>query len=188
MTKKVYLLGKGDGWDAIKDVPKGSIIYGVNDACLRTPEVTHTFHMHDLYNYGRDKVTESSTRLLVEHCKKHPEMELYSIKRYTNFPTCREYPLDDIIEHFNPPITYFTSGPEYMMAWAIREEFEEIYFYGLNMSVGFEYQEQKPGMEYWLGIMHGKGIKTYLQHQECSLMKSRDSRLYGYFTRQFIRY
>jgi len=51
MSKHVYILGKGDGWDKIKEAPKGSVIYGVNDACLRTPEVTHTFHMHDLKDF-----------------------------------------------------------------------------------------------------------------------------------------
>jgi len=188
MAKTVYLVGKGNGWDEIKSVPKGSIIYGVNDACLRTPEVTHTFHMHDLYNYGKDRVTESSTRLLKTHFEKYPEHKLYSIKRYSEFPMCEEYPLDEIIEYFNPPIAYFTSGPEYMMAWAIKEGFEEVYFYGLNMSVGKEYIDQKPGMEYWLGVMHGRGIKTYLQHEESSLMKSRDSKLYGYFINQWINY
>jgi len=188
MPNTVYLLGKGDGWDEIKDAPKGATIYGVNDACLRTPEVTHTFHMHNLYEYGKNQVTESSTKLLKLHCEKHPEMELFSIKRYPDFPSCKEYPLDDILEYFNLPIPYISSGPEYMIAYAIREGFDEMYFYGLNMSVQKEYIDQKPGMEFWIGVAIGKGIKVHLQHEHTSMLKTRDSKLYGYFIKQWIIY
>jgi len=189
MEKTVYILGKGDGWDAIEEAPKDSIIYGVNDACLRTPEVTHTFHMHDLYEYGKAKVTESSTRLLKRHCELHPEMELYSIKHYKDFPNCKIYPLDEVLEYFNLPIPYFTSGPEYMIAYAIMKENPDVLaLHGLNMSVGKEYIDQKPGVEFWIGLALGKGIKVLLQHEHTSIMKTRDSKLYGYFMKQWRIY
>ncbi len=188
MSDHVYLLGKGDGWDEIKDVPEGSTIYGVNDACLRTPAVTHTFHMHDLKDFSRNKVTESSTNLMQLHCEKHPEMELYSVRLLKEFPNLILYPLEDIVDYFKLPIAYFSSGPEYMIAWAIREGFKEMSLFGLNMTVDKEYIEQKPGMEFWIGIALGKGLKVNLQHDHCSLLKTRDSNLYGYFMRQWRVY
>jgi hypothetical protein len=184
----VYLLGKGDGWEAINDVPKGSIIYGVNDACLRTPEVTHTFHMHDLKDFGKNKVTESSTRLMKLHCEKYPKMPLYSVRRYKDFPNIILYPLEDIVDYFKLPMAYFSSGPEYMIAWALREGFKEMTLYGLNMTVSDEYKDQKPGMEFWLGIALGMGVKVNLQHDKSSLLKCRDSKLYGYFMKQWRVY
>jgi hypothetical protein len=188
MPKEVYLLGKGDGWPEIKNVPKGSIIYGVNDACLRTPEVTHTFHMHDLKDFGKAGVTESSTKLMKLHCEKYPKMPLYTVRRYKDFPEAILYPLEEIIDHFKLPIPYFTSGPEYMIAWAIREGFEDIYLYGLNMTVEKEYIDQKPGMEFWVGIALGKGIRVHLQHEQTSILKTRDSNLYGYLMKQWRIY
>jgi len=182
----VYLLGKGDGWDEIKKVPKGSIIYGVNDACLRTPEVTHTFHMHDLKDFGKNKITESSTKLLKLHCEKHPEMPLFSVRRYKDFPNLILYPLEDIIDYFKLPIAYFCSGPEYMIAYAIKEGFKEMTLYGLNMSDQHtEYVQQKPGMEFWLGMAMGRGIKVNLQLDKTSLFKTKDSKIYGYFMKQW---
>jgi hypothetical protein len=186
--KTVYLLGKGDGWDEIKTVPKGSTIYGVNDACLRTPEVTHTFHMHDLKGFHKNKVTESSTKLLINHCKDYPEMPLYTVKCYKEIPNAILYPLEDVIDHFNLPAAYFSSGPEYMIAWAIREGFDEMTLYGLNMSVHEEYHTQKPGMEFWIGMALGKGMKVNLQHNLTSLLKTRSGDLYGYFMKQWRNY
>jgi len=188
MPKRVYLLGKGDGWDAIKEVPKGSIIYGVNDACLRSPEVTHTFHMHDLRNFYKNKVTESSTRLLINHCKDHPEMPLYTTVPYKDIPNAILYPLEEVVDYFKLPVPYFTSGPEYMIAWAIKEGFEEIHMYGLNMTVHKEYIDQKPGVEFWTGIALGKGIKVFIQHRQSSILKTRDGDLYGYFMKQWYIY
>jgi hypothetical protein len=112
-------------------------------------------------------------------------MEMYSVKRYSAFPNCKEYPLEEIIDYFELPRPYFTCGPDYMLAHAIKEGFKEFYLYGLNMSVNIEYTEQKPGMEFWLGMAMGRGIKVYLQHQHTSLLKSRDSKLYGYFMKQW---
>jgi len=188
MSKVVYLLGKGDGWDAIKDVPKGSVIYGVNDACLRTPEVTHTFHMHDLKDFHNNKVTESSTRLMINHCQEHPEMPLYTVRRYKEFPNCILYPLEEVTDYFKLPTPYFSSGPEYMIAWAIKEGFEEMYLYGLNMSSHEEYYEQKPGMEFWLGLALGRGMKVHMQWKQTSLLKTKDDKLYGYFMKQWRNY
>jgi hypothetical protein len=188
MQDTVYIVAKGDGWDAIEEVPKGSIIYGVNDACLRTPEITHTFHMHDLYEYGRNRVTESSTRLLKRHVEQYPDMELYSLKEYRDFPSSKVYPLEEVVEFFNLPAPYFTSGPEYAIAYAIMKGFKHIYYLGLNMSVGKEYIDQKPGCEFWTGIAIGRGCKVYIQHEYSSLLKSRDSNLYGYFTKQWRVY
>jgi hypothetical protein len=188
MPKTVYLLGKGDGWDEIKEAPKGSIIYGVNDACLRSPEVTHTFHMHDLRDLKKAKMTESSTKLLANHCLEHPEMPFYTVKHCKEYPNALLYPIEEVIDYFKLPVPYFTSGPEYMIAWAIKEGFEEINFYGLNMTVSKEYIDQKPGMEFWIGIALGKGIKINLQHKQTSLLKTRDGLLYGYFMKQWYIY
>ena len=51
-----------------------------------------------------------------------------------------------------------------------------------------EWHQQKPGMEFWMGMAMGRGITLHIQHEHSSLLKSRDSKLYGYFTKQWRIY
>ena len=185
MPMIIHILGKGDGWEEIKNVPSGSIIYGCNDAFLRTPEVTHTFHMHDLDKFLKDEKTASSTRLCILRANKNPGMEFYSIKEFDSIPHLKEYPLDEIIEHFKLPVAYFTSGPDYMIAYAVYAGATELNYYGLNMSVHEEWYYQKPGVEFWTGIAMGRGITVNIQYENTSLFKTRNSEIYGYNIRQW---
>jgi len=179
----IHILGKGDGWEAIKEVPKGEIVYGCNDAFLRTPTVTHTFHMHDLEAFYKDKNTHSSTKLCVEHIKDHPEMEFYTVKAWDMIPTAKEYPLQEVVKRFGT--CYFTSSIEYMIAYALMKGATKLKFYGINMTVKQEYIDQKPGVEFWLGMAKGMGVEYELQHEYTSLMKTRDGLLYGYLINQW---
>jgi hypothetical protein len=183
MTDTIYILGKGDGWREIENAPKGSIIYGTNDAFLRTPEVTHSFHMHDLKAFLEKPDTHSSTKLCIEHAKLKPEMEFYTIKPFPEIKQAKLYPLDEIIDHFK--VCYFTSTIEYMIAFALWKGVKNLKLYGCNMSVKQEYIEQKPGMEYWVGRAVGMGVNVELQHQYTSLLKTKNSLLYGYLINQW---
>ena len=179
----VYILGKGEGWDEVEKAPKGSIIYGVNDAFLRTPEVTHTFHMHDLNKFIEDPKTRSSTKLCVEHAKDKPEMEFFTCKPFKQIKHAQLYPLEEIVDHFK--VCYFSSTIEYMIAYALWKGADHLKLLGCNMSVKQEYIEQKPGMEYWIGRAAGMGVQVDLQHHYTSLMKTKDSLLYGYLIPQW---
>lgn len=190
MKDTVYLLGKGDGWDKVYDIQNRNDVevWGVNDACLRTPGLDKTFHMHDLYEFSHTEPNISSTKLFVDYCNEHPEMEVFTVKSWEKIPHLKEYPVDEIIEYFNLPIPYFTSGPEYMIAYAIYKGFKNINYLGLNMTVKQEYIDQKPGMEFWTGVALGKGCNVNLQHDTTSIMKTRDSLLYGYLIKQWRIY
>jgi hypothetical protein len=182
--KVVNILGKGDGWDKISEAKEG-VIYGCNDSFLRTPEVSVTFHMHDLNKFANAKNTASSTKLTALNANKRPDMEFYSIYKWPNIPHCKEYPLDEIINYFDLPIPYFTSTIEYMIAFALWRGCEIMNLYGCNMTVKQEYVEQKPGMEFWIGMAMGRGCKVNLQHEYTSLLKTRNSELYGYNMKQW---
>jgi len=144
--------------------------------------------MHDLKKFNEQEITHSSTKLLAEYAKDHPDMDIFSVKKWSKIPHIKEYPLDEIVEHFKLPVPYFTSGPEYIIAYAIYSGYDEISYLGLNMTVGKEYIDQKPGMEFWTGMALGRGIKVNLQHNVTSLLKTRDSHLYGYLTKQWRIY
>jgi hypothetical protein len=177
----INILGKGEGWDEIPDKPEG-LVYGCNDAVLRTPCDT-TFHMHDLEVFANQPGTASSTRLFVDYANKHPEHEIYTVKPFALIPHAKEYPLQEIVEYFH--VCYFTSTIEFMIAYAIWKQPTVLNFYGVNMTVKLEYMEQKPGVEFWLGQAMGRGIECNLQWDVSSLLKSRDSKLYGYLINQW---
>jgi len=182
-SRIVHILGKGEGWHAIKDVPKGSNIYGINDAFLRTPEVTKTFHMHDLEIFLKKPSTHSSTNLCIQHANEKPEMDFYSLYAWNKIPHCKEYPLNEITERFHT--SYFTSSIEYAIAYALWEGVDELYLHGINMTVKQEYIDQKPGVEFWIGVAKGMGVKVHTQDEYTSLLKSRNGLLYGYNIRQW---
>jgi hypothetical protein len=188
---RVHILGKGDGWETIKDVPEGEIIYGVNDSFLRTPAVTHTFHMHDMEEYLERKETNSSTRLCIVHANKNPKMKFISIYKWDKVENSEEYPLEEIVNKFN--VCYFTSTIDYMIAYALHHGAKEIIFHGVNMTQKEEYVSQKPGAEFWIGYALGMGVKVKLQYEHTSLLKTKIwngrefeyEKIYGYFIPQF---
>lgn len=187
----IHILGKGEGWEEIKDVKEGEIIYGVNDSFLRVPKVTHTFHMHDMDEYYENERTHSSTKLCAIHGKEKPEMEFYSLYEWKMVPHSKAYPLDEIVNHFG--VCYFNSTLDYMLAFAIYSGATEISLYGVNMTQKEEWRSQKPGVEFWIGVAMGKGIKVNIQHDYTSLFKSkvwdgekyRFEEIYGYYIPQF---
>jgi hypothetical protein len=185
MKKRIHLLGKGAGWRDIEKVidDKDGEIWGVNDSFLRTPQVAVTFHMHNLREFADADLTASSMRLTTQRANKNPDMEFYSVSEYEPIPHCKAYPLEEVIDYFK--VCYFGSTPDYMIALAIMRGAEELYYYGLNMTVKQEYIEQKPGMEFWTGLAMGRGIKCHLQYDHTSLLKTRDGLLYGYLMDQW---
>ena len=182
--KTVSLLGKGDGWDDVENAPDGHI-YGVNDAFLRTPEVTHTFHMHDLEKFFAAEGTASSTKLCILKANERKEMPFFTIGNYPPIPHAQPYPLEEVIDFFKLPFVYFSSGPEYMIAYALYQGAQELNYYGLNMTIRQEFKEQKPGMDFWTGIAIGMGVKVNLQWDVTSLLKTRNGELYGYNIKQW---
>lgn len=187
----IHILGKGDGWEEIENVPVGEIIYGVNDSFLRTPKVTHTFHMHDMEEYYNDSIRGSSTRLCIKYANDNPDMEFYTLFHWDRIPHSKEYPLQEIVNHFG--ICYFNSTLDFMVAHAIYSGATELSFYGVNMTQKEEYISQKPGVEFWIGVALGKGIKVNLQYDYTSLFRSKVwngnefvyGEIYGYYIPQF---
>ena len=82
--------------------------------------------------------------------------------------------VDEMVSEFG---SYFTSTPAYMLALAIHEGFREIHIYGIDSLTGTGYEDQRSGIEYFIGIARGREIEVYIP-KESHLLKA--SRLYGY--------
>lgn len=71
------------------------------------------------------------------------------------------FPLDSLLAEFVP---YFTNTISYLVALAIQMGFEEIGLWGVDMAqdhaLQMEFGEQRPSVEYFLGVAAGRGIKV----------------------------
>ncbi len=101
---------------------------------------------------------------------------------WPQIPNAVEYPIQKAIAQFG---RYFTNTISYELALAIMLGFDEVHIYGVDMAVAEEFMNQRPSVEFFIGILVGMGKKVYIP-DEADLCKSRF--LYGYeekFTEQF---
>lgn len=83
---------------------------------------------------------------------------LYMRYPQEEFPTAVPYPIEEVSHCVGR--RYFTSSPAYGLALAIYEEVDEIKLYGVNLASNTEYVEQRPCIEWLLGLAEGRGIKV----------------------------
>ena len=102
------------------------------------------------------------------------EYKIWMQKADENIKYSSSYPLQDMIDKFGD---YFTNSVSYMLALAIDKGAEEIHLYGVDMSVGGEYETQRASCEYFIGLARGLGIKVIVS-ENSDLLKT--NYLYGY--------
>ena len=94
---------------------------------------------------------------------------IYVREKYADrFPCGVPFPKHELIEEFG---RYFSSQISWMLALAIYEGFEEIHLYGIHMAVDDEWAFQKDGVEYYIGLARGMGIKVFAP-PTCELLKT----------------
>jgi hypothetical protein len=98
-------------------------------------------------------------------------------------PNSVQYPLAEMLNYFavekglGRDARYLTNTISLEIALAIYEGFKDIHVYGVDMSVGTEYEKQRPSCEFWLGLAKGMGINIHVP-DEADLMKTRF--IYGF--------
>ena len=105
---------------------------------------------------------------------------IYMITKSKEIPTSITYPIDEIATALGPMgRKYFTNTIDFMLALAIYEGFNEIALYGIDLTNDGdnEYTKMRQSLEYYVGVMHGRGI-SYFIPQRSSLCRS--DRIYGY--------
>ena len=96
------------------------------------------------------------------------------------------YPIEDVIKEF--PTGYFSNSVCYMIALALINGVKELNFYGVNHSkmnmIHDEYTMQKPGVDYWLGVALGRGVKYNVFGAMSEIGRTLENRAYGYMLSQ----
>jgi len=108
--------------------------------------------------------------------KEHP-FPIYMQRTYDDVPSGVAYPLRDIQEkqlgNFwrgeMPMEKMFTSTFSYQVALAKHLGYERIEIYGIELSLGAEYEYQREAMAYWIGNANGAGIEVWIP-EACYLL------------------
>jgi hypothetical protein len=74
---------------------------------------------------------------------------------------------------------YLTCTPAFCLAYAAHapDKIDEVHLYGCDMATDGEYAFERPCVEFWLGVLVGRGVKVVLP-DECDLCNS--PQLYGF--------
>jgi hypothetical protein len=94
----------------------------------------------------------------LEHMEFLEALDVPLYMRYPAFPTAIKFPLEEVYANIGK--RYLTSTVANIIGLALLEEVDEIKLYGVNMASNTEYVEQRPCIEWLLGIAEGRGIKV----------------------------
>lgn len=102
--------------------------------------------------------------------------------KYAEIPLSEAFPLEECQKQFGAP--YFSNTIAYMVAFALLNGAKEIEIFGVNQASGGEYFYEKAGLEYWLGICVGRGVKLIIHGEKSELLSNKrrfgGNLLYGY--------
>lgn len=182
----IYVCGTGQGWEHIPQNTNATL-YCLNDYIkfekykIR-PDKLFIMDILDEKPQvvsGLDNLGEVIARI------NQMKVPLVSPYKYEEIPLSEAFPLEKCVNELGMP--YFTNTICYMIAYAILAGAKEIQTWGVNQAGSHEYTEERGGVEYWLGVAHGRGIKVQVNGKHSQLMRykgrygtGRTGILYGY--------
>lgn len=181
--EKVMICGTGEGWQLIPKVTEKTV-YCLNDYIhvekygIR-PDMLFILDILD----EKPQVVSGQDNLgVVIQRINSLGVPLVAPYRYEEIPLSQAFPIEECVKEFGQP--YFSNTIAYMIAYALLKGVKEIEFYGVNQAGSHEYAEEKGGVEYWIGIAVGRGVKVTINGKDSQLLmyKGRYGRglLYGY--------
>lgn len=78
-------------------------------------------------------------------------------EQYEDVPRAQRYPIEEVLKLGRK---YLTSSAAYSIAFGIVQGYQRIEIYGVEMETNTEYQHQRPGVAYWVGLAEGVGIEV----------------------------
>lgn len=99
-------------------------------------------------------------------------------------PTGIRYPYEEVCEEIGG--NYLTSAVAFMFGLALYEGFEYIKLFGIDMADNTEYREQRPCLEYLIGLALGRGVKVWLP-QGCPMLRNALYARSVYVTEKMLR-
>jgi len=113
--------------------------------CVTRVDVFFEMHKRPLFLAKLDRLASCGKPVIMQ-------------RRERDIPTSEAFPADDIAESVGED---YSSSIAYMLAYAIYLGYSEIRMYGVVMLHKTEYIRQRPGIKYYMGIAHAKGISVW---------------------------
>jgi hypothetical protein len=170
------IVGRGYGMELAPE----ENCWGINNIIFERSVDIH----FDMHHEGRMKPHQIERREKVIRRAKELDIPVYACDSIPDTTYIR-YPIESVIREFRTG--YFSNGICYMIALAVMNGVKELNFYGVNhtrLKMLDEYTLQKPGVDYWLGVALGRGVKLNIHGAHSEIGKTFDNRAYGYFLSQ----
>jgi len=107
----------------------------------------------------------------------HP-FPIYMQEVDPGIPASVRYPLEAVCSTLlggfyrgDEPGRFFKSSVDYMLALAALRNYDRVELLGIEAETGTEYEYQREGMSFWIGLLLGRGIEVYLP-PTCKLCKA----------------
>ena len=145
--KEVILLGMGS---TSHQCPYDAEVWGVNRGFRKARWIDKLF-MTDtrLDPYGDIQFDIANLKDV-----DFPVISLHKVKGIKTKP----YPYKRIVEKFGTE--FFSCTVCYMIAYALYKGYDKIRMYGVDMITTKEYEREKGGVEFWVGIARGMGCEV----------------------------
>lgn len=179
--KKVAICGFAETWKQAPFDDPTVEIWGLNELHKYVPRWDRWFELHDEATLGVTKrdLSEGEQKRHVEWLRSQPVGKpIYMQDHFCvsgQIPAATPLPLAELIAYVGH--RYFTSTIGYMLAMALREGYDWIGLYGVDLASDIEYPTQRPNTEWLIGIAQGLG-KTVVIAPGSALLRS--SHLYGF--------
>lgn len=180
---KVVIMATGSGWQH-GPVESEKIIYALNDyiSIEKYGVKPDLLFIMDILDEKPQVVSGQMTVPEIVKRINDLQVPLIAPYKYEEIPLSRTFPIRECVAKFGYP--YFSNTICYMIAYALLNGAKEIEFYGVNQAGSHEYAEEKAGVEYWIGVAVGMGVKVTVNGKDSQLLNYKgrygQGLLYGY--------
>ena len=180
---KIAILGTGEGWNLLP-VNSDHTIYALNDFLYveRFQIQPDLLFIMDVLDEKPQIVTGIQNLGDVISRINALKIPLVGPYQYEEIPLSMAFPITECVKRFG--MAYFNNTIAYMIAYALIKGAKQIDVFGVNQSSGSEYFYEKAGVEYWLGVANGLGVKLTLYGSKSELLTNKPrfggGLLYGY--------
>lgn len=186
--QRCAILGTASSWTQCPWGDTDLLVLGLNDAyVLGYPRADvwfdlHAFHAMTFHTAGKPvdpRATQVGAYLRpAGHLEwlKSRATPVYLQQGRPDWPSSRTFPREAVLAYWakfwpwrvdrqgivTPGKDYEVSTPAWMYMWAVMEGFTEIHIYGVHLATEWEYIQQRPNLEFLIGVAAGLGVKTVL--------------------------
>lgn len=171
--RELAILGRGKTW---VNCPDNIEVWAVS--CPRNWKIVdRLFVMDDIRTLNG--LTHDNCYQIIPKINEN-KMPVYLQKVDSGIPTSIKYPIHQVVEFFRRENIFFCNSISYVLALAIMEGYEKIYFHGVDQNTLQEYMAEKGGVEFWVGMAMGMGIEVVIPEGSAVCKNAGRPLFYGY--------